>query len=129
MTTPYITEPPWARWGQLVALAARYVCLIALGVMAACIADDGDLLAVAGWVVAGTSLLAVVGVIGHYYRAEWVALSPMIAGLLWVAVLIGGDADSVVTLLVVALAVAQGDRLVHLSRIAYKLRHRQGAAR
>ena len=122
---PYITEPPWARWGQLGALATRYALLLALGYAATHLTAHGPRLVIAGWVVTVTAAAALAGVLGHYYRAEWVALSPMIAGLAWVAILIRGSADQIVTLLVVALAAAQLDRLVHLSRVAHKLRRRR----
>lgn len=119
---PYITEPPWAKWAQLVALTARYVCLVVIGLLAVDVDGYSPLLQAAGVVIAITSAVAAVGVVMRQYRIEWVMLSPLIAALLWVAVLIGHGADAVVTILVVALAVAQTDRLVHLTRVAKKLR-------
>ena len=122
VTMPYITEPPWARWSQLVALSARYVCLVLVGILACDVDGYSPLLAAAGIVVALTSGVALVGVLSATYRVEWVCLSPLIAALGWVAVIIGPAADHVVTLLVIGLAIAQTDRLVHLTRVASKLR-------
>lgn len=122
MSMPYITEPPWAKWAQLVALTTRYLCLVLTGMLALDVDGYSPLLQVAGALVAGSSAVAAIGVVRRQYRIEWVSLSPMVVGLLWVAVLIGHGADFVVTVLVVSLAVAQVDRLVHLTRVAAKLR-------
>lgn len=122
MTMPYITEPPWAKWTQLVALTARYACLVVIGLLALDVDGYSPLLQSAGAVVAMSSAISMAGVVARQYRIEWVCLSPLIAALLWVAVLISHGADFVVTLLVVGLAIAQADRLVHLTRVASKLR-------
>ncbi|MBN9376312.1 MAG: hypothetical protein J0I40_13170 [Cellulomonas sp.] len=119
---PYITEPPWARWSQLVALAGRYALLLLLGLLTWDVDGYAKLLQAAGAVVAGSAAVALVGIVMRSYRLEWVMLPPLITALLWVALLIQHGADFVVTLLVVGLAVAQADRLVYLTRVASKLR-------
>lgn len=118
----YIETPPSARVFQRGTLAARYLATAAVGILATRVHDHGSTLPLMGWGIALFSLVALVGVLAHYYRAEWVALGPLIGALLSAAVVVHDSATLIVTACVVALALAQVDRLQHLTLVASRLR-------
>jgi hypothetical protein len=120
----YIESPPWAKWAQRVALSMRYVATGIVGALATQVDVYGPAMPWAGWVVLLSSMAALVGVLAHYYRAEWIALSPLTAGLLAAGVILAGSPAStgIGTFLVLALAITLLDRIVHLTRVAMRLR-------
>lgn len=122
---PYIPEPPWAKRTQRVVLAARYAAMVGLGV-ATCL-PVGVLTPIGALMILG-SLFGIVGVVTGLYRWEWCGIMPQIAALFAAVAIIATAADSVVTWLVLVLALTLLDRWVYLAREAYRHRVRHRAA-
>lgn len=118
----YIDSPPWAKWAQRVALSLRYGFTAVVGGLATQLTSHGATAQLAGYVILASSLVCLLGVSLHRYRLEWVALSPLVAALAATAVMMSGRVSGVVAFLIAALAATLLDRIVHLTRVAMRLR-------
>lgn len=124
---PYMTEPPWAKHGQRLALLLRYLSIILLGIF--CLFYSIQWVPLVGLVLITTGLAASIGVITGYYRFEWISIGPMTAALLVAAILVWPFSAGIVEALIFALAFTQVDRLIHLTAISVALRRQHKAAK
>lgn len=118
---PYITQPPWAKWLQRSLYTLRYLCTGAAGWMAVYVTEVTSL-HVAGWVMMGASVLALVGVATRYFHVELSALWFLCAGLVLAVYAIFGEGAWTTGTLVGALLPDLAARLLSLSLIARRAR-------
>lgn len=115
----YYDVPPWARIAQRTLLSFRYLALAGIGLLCLFLVPVPTII---GVVLLLTSFSAFYGVLSRRYRWEWVALPPMVSALLIAVLVLMGDADFPVLLLVATLALMLADRWVHLTRVASEQR-------
>lgn len=129
---PYIPAPPWAKGLEFTLFLINYAVLVVLGALLASESTPAIIemqpipthlgVVTVGATIAVSSLLAMFGVSIHQYRFEWIALSPLVASILIIAVSAITAGSYLIGLTSILVSSMLGVRLLRLILMARRLR-------
>lgn len=121
MSLAYIKEPPIMKWLQRLTFHGRYMAVIVIGAICFGMVTPG--MALIGWPLIVTGLIAEYGVWSGRYRWEWSALPFMIMFLSLAAVFLFATTTTGFTVwLLIILIFTLIERVVYLTLLARELR-------
>lgn len=121
-TTSYVREPMIAKIAQRFSLLVTYASTAYVGYLIVQGHTSFSGIITTGWIILIPSIIAAIGVIFGYARAEWVAILPLITGVLIAAVSIWNESSGFAVGLMVAVCAHSLFRFIHLTIVQSTLR-------
>lgn len=121
-TTSYVREPLIAKIAQRFSLLVTYASTAYVGYLIVQGYTDFSNMITTGWIILVSSLIAALGTLFGYARAEWVAILPLITGVLIAAVSILQESSGFAVGLMVAVCAHSLFRFIHLTIVQSTLR-------